>query len=122
MDAGTAALAPDDFRARAPRFTGDNLARTLKLVEALRAVAAEKGATPAQLALAWALHRGDDVVPLVGARRRDRLAEALGALAIRLDAGDLGRIEAAVPAAAVAGARYDAHGTRLLDSEGRPGA
>ena len=66
------------------------------------------GVTPAQLALAWALHRGDDIVPLVGARTRERLAEALAALEIRLDADDMARLEAAVPAAAVAGARYDA--------------
>ncbi len=86
------------------------------------ALAEERAVTPAQLALAWALHRGDDIVPLVGARTRERLAEALGALAIRLDADAMARLEVAVPAEAVAGARYDAHGMRMLDSESRPGA
>jgi aryl-alcohol dehydrogenase-like predicted oxidoreductase len=118
----TSALAPDDFRAHVPRFTGENLEHNLRLVDALRALAIERNATPAQLALAWALHRGRDIVPLVGARTRERLAEALGALAITLEPGDLVRLEAAVPAAAVAGTRYDAHGMRMLDSEGRPGA
>ena len=116
------ALATDDFRARSPRFSGANLKHNLGLVEALRTVAAELGATPAQLALAWALHRGTDVVPLVGARRRDRLVEALGALELVLDAGRLAQLEAAVPAAAVAGDRYDAHGMRMLDSEAGNGA
>ena len=87
-----------------------------------RALAEQRGITPAQLALAWVLHRGDDIVPLVGARSRERLAEALGALAIRLDADAMARLEAAVPADAVAGTRYDAHGMRMLDSESRPGA
>jgi pyridoxine 4-dehydrogenase len=106
-----------DFRAHAPRFQGDNLARNLGLVDRLAQLAADKGATPAQLAIAWVLSRGDDIVPLVGARRRDRLAEALGALELRLDDEDLKQIEAAVPAAKVAGARYDEHGMRMLDSE-----
>ncbi|NUT53959.1 MAG: aldo/keto reductase, partial [Saccharothrix sp.] len=95
-----------DFRAVSPRFQGDNLDRNLALVEALRAVAAERGATVAQLAIAWVLAQGEDVVPLVGARRRDRLAEALGALDLALTAEELARIEAAVPADAVAGERY----------------
>ncbi|MEK0083726.1 aldo/keto reductase [Benzoatithermus flavus] len=120
LAAGTT-LGADDFRTRAPRFQGENLARNLELVEALRRIAVEKGATPAQLAIAWVLSRGEDIVPLVGARRRDRLEEALGALDLVLDADDLVRIEAAVPAGAVAGTRYDAHGMRMLDSEGRPG-
>jgi aryl-alcohol dehydrogenase-like predicted oxidoreductase len=68
------------------------------------------------------LHRGRDIVPLVGARRRDRLQEALGALDLALGEEDLARLEAAVPAAAVAGSRYDAHGMRMLDSERSPGA
>jgi aryl-alcohol dehydrogenase-like predicted oxidoreductase len=115
-EAGTE-LAAHDFRRTLPRFTGENLARNLALVEGLRALAAEKGATPAQLAIAWALHRGRDVVPLVGARRRERLEEALAALDLRLDRDDLARLEAAVPAEAVAGTRYDAHGMCMLDSE-----
>jgi aryl-alcohol dehydrogenase-like predicted oxidoreductase len=106
-----------DFRSHLPRFTGDNLARNLALVEALRAIAAEKRATVAQLAIAWVLSRGEDIVPLVGARRRDRLAEALGALDLALSAEDLARIERAVPAKAVAGTRYDARQMGMLDSE-----
>ncbi len=74
-------------------------------------------ATPTQLAIAWALQRGRDIVPLVGARQRERLGEALGALGIELDATAVAEIERAVPAEAVAGTRYDAHGMRMLDSE-----
>ena len=106
-----------DLRSHLPRFTGDNLARNLALVEALRAIAAEKRATVAQLAIAWVLSRGEDIIPLVGARRRDRLAEALGALDLALSAEELARIERAVPAEAVAGARYDARQMGMLDSE-----
>ncbi len=110
-------LAPRDFRASAPRFTGENLERNLMLVDALRAVAQEKGATVAQLAIAWVLARGDDIVPLVGARRRERLEEALRALEVELATDDLARIEAAVPAEAVAGARYLDEQMAILDSE-----
>ena len=106
-----------DFRSRAPRFNGENLDRNLSLVEALRAFAAARGATVAQVAIAWVLSRGPDIVPLVGARRRDRLAEALGALDLDLEPGDLAQIERAVPPGAAAGDRYDAHAMRLLDSE-----
>jgi len=104
-------------RARFPRFQGENLVHNLSLVEALRAIAKEKGATVPQLAIAWALARGDDIIPLVGARRRDRLAEALGALDVQLDRGDLARIDEAVPADAAKGDRYDAHAMASLDSE-----
>ena len=110
-------LAPHDFRASAPRFTGENLERNLELVETLRAVAEAKDATVAQIAIAWALSRGDDVVPLVGARRRERLTEALGALDTDLNADDLARIEEAIPAGAAAGERYQAEQMAVLDSE-----
>jgi aryl-alcohol dehydrogenase-like predicted oxidoreductase len=106
-----------DFRARAPRFVGENLSANARLVAGLAEVAAARGASPAQLAIAWVLSRGEDIVPLVGARNRQRLAESLGALSIELAADEIAAIEAAVPAAAVAGARYDEHGMRLLDSE-----
>ena len=106
-----------DFRARAPRFVGENLSANARLVARLTELAAARGASPAQLAIAWVLSRGEDVVPLVGARNRQRLAESLGALAIDLAPDEIAAIEAAVPAAAVAGARYDEHGMRLLDSE-----
>lgn len=113
----TAARQVDDFRAVSPRFQGDNLGHNLALVEALRAVAAEKGTTVAQLAIAWVLAQGEDIVPLVGARRRDRLTEALGALDVTLTESDLSRIEAAVPADAAAGERYAPALMAHLDSE-----
>jgi aryl-alcohol dehydrogenase-like predicted oxidoreductase len=87
------------------------------LVEALRAIADAKGASVAQLAIAWALSRGDEIVPLVGARRRDRLEEALGALEIELTADDVAAIERAVPKDAAAGERYDERQMAILDSE-----
>ena len=105
------------FRAHLPRFQGENLKHNLKLVGALRAIASQKGATVPQLAIAWALSRGEDIVPLVGARRRERLAEALGALDVELTAEDLAQIEAAVPAGAAAGDRYGAEQMAMLDSE-----
>ncbi len=106
-----------DFRGHLPRFSGENLERNLTLVEALREVAAARGATVAQVAIAWVLSRGDDIVPLVGARRRDRLSESLGAVGLVLGENDLAAIEAAVPAEAAAGTRYDAMQMSMLDSE-----
>ncbi|MBE2315214.1 aldo/keto reductase [Solirubrobacter sp. CPCC 204708] len=99
-------MSATDFRGFSPRFQGENLDRNLALVETLRATAEEAGATPAQAAIAWALSRGEDIVPLIGARRRERLAEALKAL--ELDVDTPARIEAAVPADAAAGERYPA--------------
>jgi aryl-alcohol dehydrogenase-like predicted oxidoreductase len=110
-------LAAGDFRSHSPRFSRDNIDRNLQLVDALRAVAEAKGATPAQAAIAWVLSRGEDIVPLIGARRRDRLAEALGALELDLDADDLATIEQAVPADQAAGERYDPRQMAHLDSE-----
>ncbi|MFH8218549.1 aldo/keto reductase [Streptomyces sp. NPDC018057] len=110
-------FAPGDFRSFSPRFQGENLRRNLDLVEALRAVAEGKGATVAQTAIAWVLSRGEDIVPLVGARTRERLAEALGALDVTLDAADLTAIEEAVPADAAAGTRYPEALMADLDSE-----
>ncbi len=109
--------APRDFRLHSPRFQGDNLEHNLQLVETLRALAQARGASVAQLAIAWALARGEDIVPLVGARRRERLTEALGALEIVLDERDLAAIEHAVPRGAAAGERYNAQQMALLDSE-----
>jgi aryl-alcohol dehydrogenase-like predicted oxidoreductase len=111
------ALTPHDFRSSAPRFTGENLERNLALVETLRAVAEAKGATVAQIAIAWALSRGDDIVPLVGARSRERLSEALGALDLDLSPSDLARIEEVLPADAAAGERYQPQQMATLDSE-----
>jgi len=112
-----ASLTPHDFRASAPRFQGENLERNLALVETLRGVAEEKVGTVAQLAIAWVLSRGEDVVPLVGARTRARLAEALGVLEVELTQEDLKQIEAAIPVDDVAGDRYHAEQMAILDSE-----
>ena len=109
--------AANDFRSRSPRFSRENLDRNLELADALAHVAESQGATAAQAAIAWVLGRGDDIVPLVGARRRDRLDEALGALALEMGEDDLATIERAVPADGAAGDRYDARGMAMLDSE-----
>jgi aryl-alcohol dehydrogenase-like predicted oxidoreductase len=109
--------APGDFRAHSPRFQGDNLEHNLGLVDALRDVAEERGVSVAQIAIAWVLGRGDDIIPLIGARRRDHLEEALGALEVELGPEDLARIEEAVPPGAAAGERYPAQAMAVLDSE-----
>jgi aryl-alcohol dehydrogenase-like predicted oxidoreductase len=110
-------VAPTDFRSHSPRFQGGNLERNLALVEALRSVAEQTGASVAQVAIAWVLARGDDIVPLVGARTRERLQEALGALEVELSPDDVERIERAVPPGAAAGERYPAPQMGQLDSE-----
>ncbi|HWA03254.1 MAG TPA: aldo/keto reductase, partial [Rhizomicrobium sp.] len=110
---------PGDFRAHSPRFQGENVDRNLALVEELRRVATRKGATVAQVAIAWVAAQGSDIVPLIGAKRRDQLKESLGALAIALSPGDLAEIEQAVPKGSAAGERYNAHGMSTLDSERR---
>jgi aryl-alcohol dehydrogenase-like predicted oxidoreductase len=110
-------LAANDFRALSPRFQGENLQHNLSLVEALRKIAEQKGVSVAQIAIAWVLARGEDIVPLVGARSRNRLTEALGALDVTLDAADLTAIEEAVPADAAAGERYPEAQMAHLDSE-----
>ncbi len=106
-----------DLRGRMPRFQGDNLRHNLALVEALREIADGKGVSVAQIAFAWVLSRGEDIVPLVGARRRDQLEEALDSLEVELSADDLERIEQAIPADAAAGDRYGAPQMADLDSE-----
>ena len=106
-----------DFRAHSPRFQAGNLDRNLALVEALRAIADAKGVTVAQIAIAWVSAQGKDIVPVIGARRRDRLAEAIGSLDVALTPADMAAIEAAVPKDAAAGERYPAHGMATLDSE-----
>jgi aryl-alcohol dehydrogenase-like predicted oxidoreductase len=107
----------DDFRTRSPRFQGENLDRNLELVERLRRVAHDKGATVAQLAIAWVAAQGPDIVPLVGARERTRLAESLEALDVALTREDLEAIEQALPPGAAAGDRYAAAQMKQLDSE-----
>lgn len=106
-----------DFRAHGPRFQGENLEWNLKLAEALRQVAEAKGVTLAQIAIAWVLAQGNDIVPLVGARKRERLAEALGALELALAPADLAAIEAGAPKGAAAGSRYAEAQMAMLDSE-----
>jgi aryl-alcohol dehydrogenase-like predicted oxidoreductase len=103
--------------AHSPRFQGENLGKNLSLVRALKAIADAKGCTVAQLAIAWVAQRGEDIVSLVGARKRERLAESLGALKITLTPRELALIDAAVPAEAVAGARYAPEQMAMLDSE-----
>jgi aryl-alcohol dehydrogenase-like predicted oxidoreductase len=106
-----------DFRAHAPRFSGPNLDRNLELVEELRKLAQAKGATTAQVAIAWVMARGEDIVALVGARTPERLQEALGAEGLELTAEELSALERAVPADAAAGERYAAPQMAALDSE-----
>lgn len=108
-----------DFRGMLPRFQGENLDRNLALVEALRPIARGKGASVAQLAIGWVLSRGADIVPLIGARQRDRLTEALAATDLVLTEEDLASIERAVPLRAAAGDRYHPQGMVGLDSERR---
>lgn len=110
-------LGASDYRTYSPRFQGDNLQHNLGLVEQLRKLAEQKGVSVAQLAIAWVLSRGEDIVPLVGARTRERLTESLGALDVVLDAADLAAIEAAVPADSALGGRYPAEAMAHLDSE-----
>jgi aryl-alcohol dehydrogenase-like predicted oxidoreductase len=100
-----------------PRLAGENLSRNLALVEALAKIAAERGASPAQLAIAWVLRHGDDIVPLIGARKRSQLEESLGALKMRLSDEEIAAIEATVPADAVQGTRYLPDQMAHLDSE-----
>ncbi len=109
--------APGDWRANGPRFQAGNVERNLALVENLRAFAAAKGATVAQRAIAWGAGQWRDSGPRGGTRRRDRLAESLGSLDLRLDVGDLAAIERAVPKGAAAGTRYPVAQMTHLDSE-----
>jgi aryl-alcohol dehydrogenase-like predicted oxidoreductase len=111
------AIGERDPRQRFPRFQGENLRRNLDLLTALEAIAEAKGVTTAQLAFAWALAQGPDIIPLIGTKRRVRLAETLQALDLQLTADELASLEAAVPHGEVAGERYDPHQMAALDSE-----
>jgi len=119
LSSGTARLAPGDPRTRFPRFSGENHARNLELLAALESIADRNAVTAAQLAIAWVASRGEDIIPLIGTKRRDRLAEALQALDLTLSRDELAEIEAAVPASAVAGGRYEQAQMAALDSERR---
>jgi aryl-alcohol dehydrogenase-like predicted oxidoreductase len=101
-------LPADDYRRLAPRFQGDNFRKNLELVAQIEAMAREKGCTPAQLALAWVLAQGDDLVPIPGTKRREYLEENLGALDVSLTPDDLRRIDHALPRGSAAGERYGA--------------
>jgi len=118
--AGSRPTGASDFRAHLPRFREDNLEKNLKLASVLTAVGQSKNATASQIAIAWVLTRGTDIIPLIGARRRPQLAESLQALDLALSPEDLARIEAAIPPSAVAGTRYDEDQMRWLDSEKAP--
>lgn len=114
---GSRVAAQGDLRARLPRFSRENRERNNLLVGALERLAGEKGLSPVQLAIAWVLAKGEHIVPVIGARTRGQLAESLKALQVRLAPAEVAQIEEAVPAAAVAGSRYDEHQMRALDSE-----
>ena len=111
----TSSFAKGDFRAHLPRFGGENLQHNLKIIETLKQMAADRGITVSQLCIAWALSRGEDIVPLIGARTRAQLQDALGALEISLSPAELDRIEKSVPANAVAGTRYGAEQMATLN-------
>jgi aryl-alcohol dehydrogenase-like predicted oxidoreductase len=106
-----------DFRARLPRFSGENLAKNQALAAALKEVAEARGVTAVQMAIAWVLAKGEDIVPLIGSRKVAQVQEALGALQVKLSTEEIAKLEAAVPATEVAGSRYDAHQMAMLDSE-----
>ena len=108
-------LAPDDFRRNNPRFQGENFSRNLRLVEQVRALAAEKGCTAAQLALAWVLAQGEDIVAIPGTKRRSRLEENLGALEVRLSREDLEALDRVFPLGAAAGTRYPPAGMATVN-------
>jgi len=99
-------LAPDDFRRMSPGFQGENFDKNLALLDRIEAFAREKACTPAQLALAWVLAQGADIVPIPGTRHRSRVEENVGALAVQLSVADLRRIDEAAPKGAASGARY----------------
>jgi aryl-alcohol dehydrogenase-like predicted oxidoreductase len=111
--------APGDYRSFSPRFQGDALQHNLALTESLRVAGQALGMTPAQAAIAWVLAKGEDIVPLVGARRRDRLTEALSALDAVMTPDAVAALERAVPKDAAAGERYPAAQMASLDSERR---
>jgi len=108
-----------DFRVNLPRFSGENFKRNEKVIDELKRLAAEKGLEPAQLAIAWVLAKGQNIVPVIGARTRKQLSESLAALQVKLSAADLARVEENIPASAIAGTRYDEHQMKMLDSERR---
>jgi aryl-alcohol dehydrogenase-like predicted oxidoreductase len=114
---GSLPATKNDFRAALPRFSADNREQNQRLVDALNQLASEKKITASQLAIAWVLNKSQNIVPVIGSRKRSQLLESLGALNVHLTEDDVKRVEDAVPASAVAGTRYDQHQMRMLDSE-----
>jgi aryl-alcohol dehydrogenase-like predicted oxidoreductase len=108
-------LDEDDWRRNMPRFSGDNFAKNLELVELVEKLARDKGCTSAQLALAWTLAMGDDIVPIPGTRRRERLEENAAAVAVELDSEDLARIDELIPKDMASGTRYPEQAMSLLN-------
>lgn len=114
---GSAISGPGDIRSHFPRFQRENRSRNERMVEQLRQIAADKGISPSQLAIAWVLAKNDSIVPVVGARTRSQLAESLGATQARLSSDEIAAIEAAIPPEAISGSRYGEEQMRVLDSE-----
>jgi aryl-alcohol dehydrogenase-like predicted oxidoreductase len=114
---GSPVTSPKDMRSHLPRFRGENFEKNQALANTLRAIAASKNATASQVAIAWVISRGADIIPLIGARRRTQLAESLQALDLKLTPEDLAWIEKEIPTDAVAGTRYGEEQMRWLDSE-----
>ena len=114
-------LAEDDWRRSNPRFQGENFTRNIELVEKVEEIARQKSCTPAQLALAWLLAQGDDIVPIPGTRRAERLDENAGAVDVVLSAQELADIDAVIPRDAAAGTRYPEAMMQLLSPEQREG-
>jgi aryl-alcohol dehydrogenase-like predicted oxidoreductase len=108
-------LPPDDYRRNTPRFQGDNFRKNLELLDRVNAIAARKQCTPSQLALAWVLARGEDIVPIFGTKRRRYLEENVGALEVELTAADLEEIDDVAPKGVAAGERYNEAGMRAID-------
>jgi aryl-alcohol dehydrogenase-like predicted oxidoreductase len=108
-------LAPDDWRHSSPRFQGENFQRNLDTALKIEEIAAKKGCTPSQLALAWVLAQGDDMVPIPGTKRRKYLEENVAAVDVQLTAADLAEIEAVAPKGVAAGDRYSEGGMRVVN-------
>ena len=114
---GSQPAGKSDFRAHLPRFSGANGEQNRRVVAELAAMAAARGVTPAQLAIAWVMSKGDDIVPVIGARTRRQLAESLGALEVKLSAADIARLEEICNPERIQGTRYGADQMQMLDSE-----
>ena len=114
---GAKVTAPTDFRAHSPRFQGENLERNTSLIQQLQGIADARGITVAELAIAWAANRGDDIIPVVGSRKITQIKSAIKAMDVKLSEQEMAQIDDAFPAGAAAGERYPAHSMGALDSE-----